>query len=51
MNQKKTHISAVRCHTFGYNQNLKDAEVVTTNKILFNVPNWPMQKTAQLAVG
>lgn len=51
MKQKKTHISAVRCHTFCYDQNLKDAEAVTTNKVLFNAPNWPVQKTAELAVG
>lgn len=44
-NQKKTHISAKGWHTScGYHQNLKDAEVVTTQKILSNVPIWPMQK-------
>lgn len=52
MNQKKNHISAVACHTFfGYDQNLKDAEVVTTNKILFNAPIWPMQKTSKNGSG
>ena len=52
MNQKKNHISAVACHTFfGYDQNLKDAEVVTTNKILFNATIWPMQKTLKNGSG
>lgn len=51
VNQKKNHISVcvcMGCHTFySFDQNLTDAEAVTSNRILFNVRGWPMKKTVK----